>query len=160
MVHGSGGREMWLERRGSKCPLGLLLLFDDTAELLLVMAVAPDDGCLQQNGSLKVRTTKAGWRLSSILYHCSMVCLPGIGPDLLCLREGNKPDSIWRLKEVMKWQSHERHKSTYCRYSQVIKSKSKAAVWQAWLWTLTAWLKASFISQRFWKRLVYLVEDT
>lgn len=46
---------MWLERRGGHWHLRLLLLLDDTAELLLVMAVAPDHVCPEQNGSLKVK---------------------------------------------------------------------------------------------------------
>ncbi len=52
---GSLGWQMLLERRGGHRHLTLLLLLDDTAELLLVMATAPDHVCPQQNGSLKVK---------------------------------------------------------------------------------------------------------
>lgn len=56
MCLGWVGWEMWLERRrGVSKHLGLLLLLDDTAELLSVTATAPDHVCPEQNGSLKVK---------------------------------------------------------------------------------------------------------
>lgn len=55
MAQGLVGWEMWLERRQSHRHLRLLLLLDDTAELLLVTAAAPDHVCPEQNGSLKVQ---------------------------------------------------------------------------------------------------------
>ena len=51
----------------------------------------------------------------------------------------------------IKWQPHEAHKSPYCRYSQELHSEWKAAVWQEWLWTLTARLKVFFIIHSLWQ---------
>ena len=51
MSRALAGWEMWL---GSAAPPTSIAL-DDTAELLLVMAEAPDHVCPEQNGSLKVK---------------------------------------------------------------------------------------------------------
>lgn len=55
MGQGLVGWEMWLERRGGHRDDRLLLHLDDAAELLSVMAAAPDHVCPKQNGSPKVK---------------------------------------------------------------------------------------------------------
>lgn len=78
MGWGLVGWEMWLERRGGHWHVRLLLLLDDTAELLLVMAVAPDHVCPERNGSLKVKalTGAATIRLHFIALFCEVAAWP------------------------------------------------------------------------------------
>lgn len=52
---GLGGKCGLKGEGGVSKHLGLLLLLDDTAELLSVTATAPDHVCPEQNGSLKVK---------------------------------------------------------------------------------------------------------